>query len=245
MDSKLSSSFELKWDGTFLGKIEKSQILEVTKFKGDTYWKLQYSDVTVFVMAKSSEHTFACIIDELKPIFNIPKLGTHYCKLGSKIFILIRVYCINVNNILVDVKLKELKFDDPLFNEKVKTIYAFREMLGITVSTGNSIRVRRSEIDDFKSSNELDYYDPISFREPNFSFEKSIISKSVLKTVFNNEYKCLIKYIHHLLNISCKADIKNVLIQMSNTFESVIRAVDPTYLWITNELIMRFNSFMI
>lgn len=244
---------QLEWNGTYIGKITKQNIEQIVKFKGDTYWKLNYNNIKLFVLAKSSKNLYPCIIDELKPIFHIPKLGTHYCHLGSRLHILIRVISHTINDISVDIKLNEINYNDLLFSEKVKNIFAFRELLGITVTTGNSIRIRRfsddskgydsSESLERKSGNDLDYWDPVSFREPNFAFEKSIISKNTLKRIFNNDYKHLIKYTHHLLGIVSKNDLKTVLTRMSNIFEKVINRVDKNSGWILNELLMRFNSF--
>lgn len=229
------------WDGTYIGKIDKKDIIEIIKFNKETYWKLKHKSETFYCLAKQSKNTFPCIIDRLKPIFNIPALGTHHCRLGSKIYILIRVIS-KSSNINVDIKLNELTVNDPDFVEKVKYIFAFRELLGITVSTGNSIRVRENT-NETKSDSILDHWDPISFREPNFSFEKSIISKKTLKTIFNNEYRVLLKYIHHILGIKNKKMLKESLVRLSLTLENEILKVDHNAGWISNELMMRFNSF--
>lgn len=206
------------------------------------YSKKDEKDYIFYALAKQTKNLYPCIIDQLKIIFGVQSLGTHYCKKGSQIFVLIKVVMTDLKNINIDIKLNELQHNDPLFTEKVRTIYAFRELLGITVSTGNSIRIRQND-DDIKSENILDYWDPISFREPNFSFEKSIISKNVLKKVFNNEYKFLLKYIHSILGIKEKRNIKDVLIRLSIKLENIILKVDNSGGWIVNELMMRFNSF--
>jgi hypothetical protein len=253
-------SIQPQWDGTFLGKINKTNILQIIKFKKDTYWKIKIGEMTFHCLAKQSKNTYPCIIDELKYLFKIPKLGTHYCKINSKIYILVRVLTGNIYDINVDVKLNELQYDDPLFMDKVRRIYAFRELLGITVSTDNSIRVReRYEIsennnldDELKGESDLDFWDPISFREPNFNFEKSIISKKVLKKLFHNQYQFLLGYVYNLLNFNTqtklpngktKCNLKNELLKLSSIIDDVITRIDKSNGLVNHELMMRFNSF--
>jgi hypothetical protein len=248
----------MQWNGSFIGVIKKSQILNIIKFKGDTYWKLTHNENTVYCLSKQSKNVYPCIIDELKPIFNIQKLGTHWCKLGSRIFILTRVLEINKDNINTDIRLNELQWSDPMFNEKIRMIFAFRELLGITVSTGNSIRVRQDErllgrnadtssLSDVRytniTSNLWEYWDPVSFREPNFCFERSVLSKATLKNVYSNEYNKLLKYVHCLVNVRNNKDIKTVLLRLQGNIENVISRVNINDSWINNELLMRFNSF--
>lgn len=69
---------ELKWDGSHLG--------DVDKYYEGHYWSLYTSCAIVTLSgvkcaAHSVNSTDACLIDELKCIFKLPKLGRHTAKI--------------------------------------------------------------------------------------------------------------------------------------------------------------------
>ncbi len=89
-----------KWDGTDDGTdvsdiISQSDIYEA-KYNRKNYWIIQYTDpvqkkqIQETCLVKNSKSSATCIVDELKPVFGLQKLGTHWCRQGGKTRILIK-----------------------------------------------------------------------------------------------------------------------------------------------------------
>ncbi len=82
------------------------------------------------------------IADEIKTIFQIPKLGTLTTTKGKKVFLLIRSYDPNVTPELTlqDYMKQDRRSQD--LQEQVQRIYAFRMVLGMSVNIDSSLCIR-------------------------------------------------------------------------------------------------------
>lgn len=103
-----------KWDGTDITDlISHSNITcSCKKFNKIEYWIIRYypdinndepklvKECEEICMIRSCKNGISCLIDELKPIFGLRKLGTHWCKYGpkNKTKILIKANIINNNH---------------------------------------------------------------------------------------------------------------------------------------------------
>jgi len=89
---------DLLWDGSYLGKIEESSIIEMYlwEIKPWRYVKLQWYNQNITCLAKVIKTHFPNIIDELKPYFGLSKLGTHSLHIGKNLYLLIH----NIPNIV-------------------------------------------------------------------------------------------------------------------------------------------------
>lgn len=88
----------------------------------DKYWFMKNYNIVVFpIKAKNLE---LCIIDELKPLFNIEKIGTRWTKIKESIYILYKVTILD-NQIIEPIKVTDFH------NKQCYKLYFFRELLGI------------------------------------------------------------------------------------------------------------------
>lgn len=262
----------MEWNGTYIGQLKKQNILQKFKFQREIYWQVYLpndnfleskdslesseSAFTFFCLAKSSKTTLPCILDEFKPLFNLNKIGTHWCKIGTRIYILYQTK--NATNLEIEVepKLRDILKEDKNFLvnhdliDEIKRIYAFREIFGITFSTHTSLRIRSftnfqpKESDKISLKNEIEI---LSFREPNINPEKSTVSKTILKDIFNKDYSEIKKYILKLLNISTSS--RNGAIQafdrgkMEDKLLPLVKAIDGTMTLYVDTWISRIVSF--
>src|SRR5579872_4194413 len=79
------------WDGSFLGLYPRTIIVSSTVVAKLTYWHLNLDGREIRVAARAVKDAFPCIVDELKTIFGLQKIGTHLIKVGGRLYLLIRV----------------------------------------------------------------------------------------------------------------------------------------------------------
>ena len=66
-----------KWDGSLLGTIKPDQIVSKTRLNGLLYWTIKINDCQEQGIIRRIISPMSSLIDEIKCIFNIEKLGTH------------------------------------------------------------------------------------------------------------------------------------------------------------------------
>jgi hypothetical protein len=228
----------MQWDGSFIGSIKNSNILQKIKYNSDVFWNLQINSINFWCIARSCKTLYPIIIDKLKPLFNIEMNKLHYCIRGKTIYILYSVPSNSEYAALAELKLNKIKYNDFEFDNRLRKILAFRELLGLKFSTPTSIRIRF----DFTNSNqtgELKDWNPISFRETDFVFDKMALGKGIFKKLFNNDYEILENRIRELLVSNNINDLNGLL----NSMEQIIYSIDKSYLWILNEFSKRMNRF--
>ena len=159
--NKYKNEVPFKWDGTSLGVINERQILNKYVLGKLQYWDLQLDIYRIICIIRTCRDYTPCIIDELKPLFGLIKLGTHYVKYGSIYVILIRSRINEIGkNIISETFLNELVpcemedkdiyedvYDKKLNKDvenKIKEIYVFRDILCLGKSNDNSIILRRN-----------------------------------------------------------------------------------------------------
>ena len=164
--------FTFKWDGTELQNFGENNIIEKITSYIFEYWVIRYQECQTIVLVRKTKCYTPCLVDELKPLFGLQKLGTHYAKYGSGYVILIRSRTdLTGRNIIIESTLNNIKNIKELNNDKIKDkdklgsfsvttekdnlineikrIYVFRDLLCLSKSTDNCIAIRRTE------SNEL------------------------------------------------------------------------------------------
>lgn len=170
-----------KWNGTDVTELLKHAEIYEADYNKKRYWyiKLLYGDkeLTEYCMVRACKGTIPCLIDELKPIFRLPKLGTQWCIFKGKYKQLIRCVKNRDGSVREDLKLTQMgrKDIDDLLTLQVQEIYTFRELLGITRSSDSSIILRKRR----------GILYAVSFYEPNMLIEdKKVIPYSVLEKWF-------------------------------------------------------------
>ena len=172
-----------KWDGSFLGAHKINIILQASNIEELNYFHISINGYETYCMYRETKDNLSCIIDELKPIFKIIKLGTHDIIIGRTHYLLVRCAYYN-NEIIYDHKLSDISEylnikQTNYFYQKVQEVFVFRELLGLSQTFESSVRVRYHN---------CTYY-PISFREGNSHLEKenSVVPLTILNKWFKDE----------------------------------------------------------
>jgi hypothetical protein len=137
-ETKFKSIDDIKWDGSDLGEIshliteyeehpEKILYIYIT-IKFDTIAARCYRDYGILPI----------ILDELKPLFGIPKIGRHRAIIRGKSVLLSRV---SSGGMLSLKEIPEEKSSEPWFVDQVRRVYVFRWLTGMMSNFESSIGV--------------------------------------------------------------------------------------------------------
>ena len=164
-----------KWNGTFLGDITDQNIIERYNGTNFKYWKIHINDHVTTCMVKGARDCTFCIVDEIKPLFKLIKLGTHYVKYKSRFIILMSIrVTMDFKNIVEEVTLNNIRSNDIITEDlkmKILFIFVFRDIFRFNKNTESNIIIR------YPNDNNLVCY-PVSVGESSIKLEKMMIPTS-------------------------------------------------------------------
>jgi len=191
----------MDWDGTFL----HCTLVEVSKNKGIHYgWIQEYNIDCIYIKRKN---LIPVIIDEIKYIFGIRKMGTRYNK--RYIF-----YPPNIqsNTWLEETRLSEIKEKLSYSNvRQCRDILAFRYLLGLTTISERSILYRDGIVYDFNDINCHEFGEKISLsmRVIKDWFTEIDVNKTIFLMLKKKDIKNKVELILHV-RIELTKVIENV-----------------------------------
>lgn len=226
-----------KWDGTDITELISKCDIYGAKFNRLKYWVIQHtnhesgkaSEETCIV--KSSKNSLSCLADELKPVFGLPKLGTHWCRLNAKTYILVKCNRTTEGYIKEEITLNMIDVSTSLLKLQIQEVFAFRELLGVTCSFESSIVIREG-----KSG----YY-PISFQEPSMATgDSKVIPFTILDKWFDDTSMDIV--VKRLCRINNIERLSTVLHELRNQIEYIIERVDRRMITYKNCIINRITE---
>lgn len=212
-----------KWDGSSLGELSDENIKEKQIKEKQHLWTLTIGGHEAIGYVRTSTTIHSCIIDELKPIFGLNKLNTHWFYHKKKIHIFIKYYP-------DDKKLDELsvKNINPNLIKQVQAIFIFREILGIK-STNEGNIILRDEL--LISTNEK----KITVDEKK---ENAIIKDKDYRKWFTTTKEFNLS-LRRLLKVHIKSDLVGRYMYYSDKINEVISRVDIKYAYLTKIILIR------
>ncbi len=221
-----------KWNGSDITNFindERTVIEEATNEK-NKYWKITNGKKSEICLIRSSTNTQACLIDEIKPVFKLEKIGTQWFKFKGKNMILLKPH-IEKNYVVEDLSLDELGFNKEIETE-VQNIFIFREILGMSKNFEKSIILRNKGF----------YIKPISFYDPNMNpiHEGKVIPETIINKWFKNTD--LDEAVLKLFKIDKLEDITNLLLNLKTKLDEIFLRVDPNLITNIDEILTRIRS---
>ena len=208
-----------KWDGSNVTDIISKSDIYQGKYNDKIYWMIKYDNnkiiEEVICIIKSCKNTIPCLIDELKPVFGLPKLGTHWFIYKKKMKMLIKCVRTKKGYIKEEITLNKIEVCTRLLILQIQEIFTFRELLGVTCSYESSIIIRESKNSIY----------PISYYDPNMTIKDV---KVIPFTVLNKWFKgtSIDNVVKRLLKIYKIDRIGEVLYNIRNKIEKIIERVD-------------------
>ena len=209
-----------KWDGTNITDIISESDIYEAKYNKKTYWIIKYIDNDdklheEICMVRSCKNSISSLIDELKPVFGLPKVGTHWFKQGAKIKMILRCIKTKEGYIKEEITLNKINTYTSLMMLQIQEIFTFRELLGVTCSYESSIIIRETRKNVY----------PLSFYEPNMTVDdRKVIPFTVLDKWFSGT--SMDNVVKRLLKINKIDRIGEVLHNIRGKIEKTIERVD-------------------
>lgn len=138
------------WDGTYLGIIHDNNINKKYIVGEREYWDITINKFRVVCLIKKVKDCTSCIIDELKSLFALEKMGTHHIKYHNNFIVLYRCrLSIDGKEMIYEHTLNDLHSKGLLtinsdILSKIRKIYVFRDLLKIGKTNDNNILIRYS-----------------------------------------------------------------------------------------------------
>ena len=227
----------MNWCGTDITELinDKKTLIREAVYKKNTYWVIQwkednevYTDVTCIV--RNSTSILPCIIDEIKPVFNLEKIGTHWCKFKGKTLIFYKIQMEN-GNILEDITLDNIGYKVQL-EPDVQKIFVFRELLGMSKNFESSIILRKRDY----------FFKVMSFYEPNMTpgDTKNVLPNTILNKWFKNTD--IDTVVLKMFNVDNPENIISVLLDLKSKLDKIAERVNKDAITYIDEIIARIRS---
>lgn len=212
------------WDGSSLGEHPQSVVVQSTVVGKITYWLLEINNERALCSVKKSIGTYMCVVDEMKPLFGLQKLGTHRIKI-KKEYVLTREVEGEDGKPVIDPVLSTIPAERvESVRTEVQKILAYRDLLGIASSFERNIVLRDNC--------------PISVREYSTVLDKSntgILSKRLLDKWFVEREVCeVIKKIAEY-----RGNPQRCVANLRERMEGVINRVDKEWIWYSGFIVDR------
>ena len=229
------------WNGECLGVLTDINLIKIKEpncFKLNIYNYIGYGSIRRII------NTHACIIDELKTVFGLPKLGTHWFIYENKIYLLTKLITKKIIKLDGDVRpideivyekpLKDVKIFNPIFTQQVKATYVFRDLLGIRKSLDCNIIVREDK----------NFPYPISCGEKRISIkEGENIPHSEYDSWFSES--CYSNALKQLLQVY---DSKEAVVKyeyLKEKMQEVISRIDSKYNYLAVVILRRITNRLV
>lgn len=228
------------WNGTDITEVLTKASMSEFKIGEKVYWKAIWYEVKVkFFEIRKCSTILPIICDELKPIFGLHKLGTHWTEKNKKIFMLIKTMVNDNGEIIQDKTMSEYLKMDPgigeelqsngLFRKQMQEIFTFRDILGILKNTDSCISLR------FRSN----IYFPISSYEPKMDPAKikSCLSDKIINTWFTDV--SVIECLKSITHIHKYEDISTGVHTIRQKLHEVFTRIDKSYIHYSDFIIQK------
>ena len=229
---------EAKWDGSYLGvyrqgDITPSSVIIQGVCQVTLTLKTEYAQITGIMKRMAS--VFTCIADELKPVFHLPKIGTHHLHIGSVRYVLMRPY-------IPYIRLSELESANAIlhsvaFIHRVQETFSFLEALGICCPFESHLLLTNHE----GKAHTLSYRDVSTVAAKG----KFVLPMTIIRCWFSSDRSAITAAMRRLAGIPAFPDeeaITERLFHLRAAIHEVITRIDNDHVWLTAFIIERIRS---
>ncbi len=208
------------WDGSHLGDFKEDIVLDKMRYHPYSLYNIHiplYMQSPQWVLMHESKNKYPCVIDEIKPLFRLHKIGTHSIRIHSKLYI---IYNIRANiPLLLKYYIPE-RMDD-IFRRRIQDMFVFRMIVGLDCNCESSIIM----INDVPSSlrNKLD----IDSDDKKLTISTSMYNKWFVDEISDSISRFMTK---NYREERLREDIRKI-----------IKRIDTELMWMDNYIYARMN----
>jgi hypothetical protein len=218
---------KILWDGSYLGDVTDDIILR-DEDKGYNLIKFKNGSVGYITPFKDN---IPLILDELKPLFSLRKIGRHSCRIENKKYILHKIS-------------RGLRHEYPCsnhislykhYNEKViidiRRSLMFRYIMGLVKNVESSLWIRiRGNAENYVTS----------YNERTINYETSILTDPLIERIFES-WDVAVSTLKDMIS---EKDFKNEIIRLRWSITETINRIDNNYVYLTNSILRRIDEIV-
>jgi hypothetical protein len=216
---------KFNWDGSFLGNVN-DEIIQRSEENGLKIVKFKNGSVGYITCYKDN---IPLIADELKPLFNLKKIGRHSCRIGGRKYILHKISRSIRHEFPFSDNISLCKYINEDTIEDVRRAMIFRYIIGFIKNIESSLWIR------IRSNNEVyvtSHYENI------INYDRCTLKDKIVKKIFDNWDVVDTT----LKNMIIKEDKMKDLIKLRWKISETINRVDNNYVYLTNAIIRRIDE---
>ena len=219
--------FKLLWNGSNLGNITNNVIkILPPRLNGlGEFLHMRYESTDIICHIYKYKDDIPLIIDEIKPIFGLEKIGRHTCLIKNKKYLLSQI-CEENEYIFNEV---ENKYDI----QQIRETIAFRYIMCIT-TTGNFLWYRKSSVLSYKDC---------SINPSRDDFKLSLV---IIKKWFENDNNMIYDTIYHMLIKICnnKYNLRYTVRQIVFNISAIILQINKNFIFLANIILNKLNNLI-
>lgn len=228
-------------------------------------WMGYQKECKIYCIITVLKDLFPCIVEDLKPLFGLPRRGIHRITIQGKKYIIYYVQLSNKNEIMWEKTVDKLETkhqlrQDPRFRKLMQKTILFSELLSLSNTTESKIGIR------YGTNNE---YIPISYNETSttvaksYKYDHSILTKTIIFKWFGESTNIsdIVKEMVYykiiprigvpgrlripMINESGSDPLVILTANLRSKIDAVIKNYDPTYIWYSNVIIGRLSRYLL
>jgi hypothetical protein len=233
----------LSWDGTLLGRFNQI-IANKWLLEDEFYYGLKYNDGIIYCKCIPTKDTFFSIVEDIKPLFKIPRRGHH------------KIIMDDIEYIMYDIPIKDDKIvwetpvnkldkkhrfrKDTNFKKSMQEILLFCDIMALTQVSERFITIRSCINDQFVLTNVNTKTTVIKKENVNNQFCE--INKTLTFRWFNED-DCT-PIVKRMIDYKEEDTMAVVLSNYRNNIDAIIYKYDNKYIWYSYFIIDRLSKYL-
>lgn len=234
----------LRWDGTDLGSYPATIITNIWKIDNVTYFGLTLEEGIIYCHMNKRKDYLPFIIDEIKTLFNISRIGLHRINIGNVDYVLEYVPVTINGEVVWETPLNYLDNShllrkDDYFMYEMQKILVFCDILALTSSTESHIIIRQGVDDTYQPINNNVYSTMINKKiAQNFS----ILTKKMMTQWGKTSRSEIAKNMLGVTNVN----LLNIhIFELRDKVEKIINKYDKNYIWLSYFITTRISNIIL
>lgn len=216
----------LKWDGSLLGTIPPEKFTFVASTPWTRYYRVEIGDLHFYSAARRIADAMPAILDEIKPLFGLIKIGTHQIIVKSSRYLLLRTR-MRGNTLIEDAPLSCVDCLKPSLKEKIREVLVFREVAGISTTWERHIRI---------SPNNLGEKMPLSYDDGRITSGGNVLTTKMLRKWFGEN--TIEEVLQKMLSTSSRTSMTTIFF-LRSALERIVTRIEPRMIWYVSIIIER------
>lgn len=233
----------LPWDGTHLG-VYALPIVDIAT-SGVTYYRgITLPSGVIYCTTVRTKDLFACIVEDIKPLFGLPRRGIHRITLNGFEYILYYVPISLKNEIIWETPLNQLHSrhelrKDPKFRLQVQRMIAFCDIMALCGTTESHIGIRPAANDEYVLINTNETNTQI---KKDAKYDYSIITKTLFTKWFGEDTN-----IHDVVKgmLRHTGNVNMIASELRSEIQNIIKKYDNNLIWYAAFIVDRTSRHLL